>query len=163
MLDHGQQAQSGNLMASSLADILIARYAGYEKKETRAGWFPSAQYPAQDGGEHVAAVAMQHEFGNPAERIPPRPFMRPAIANKKQEWAKVVGGAVRQGLDANDTLELVGLHMQGDIKEAIGDVTTPSLSQRTIKARQSRGNFDTKPLNDTGHMIATLTSSVAEK
>jgi hypothetical protein len=150
-------------MARSLANILINRYKDYEKKEARVGWFPSSQYPEEDGGEYVAMVAVTQEFGDPSKHIPPRPFLRPTIKDESKKWAKIVGQSIRQQMSGDDVLELVGLQMQGDIKEAIGEVTTPALAPLTIKLRQERGNFDTHPLNDTGYMIATLINTVEEK
>jgi hypothetical protein len=50
--------------------------------------------------------------------------------------------------------------MQGDIRQTITEITTPPLSEFTLEQRLERGNSSEKPLNDTGYMLATLTSVV---
>jgi hypothetical protein len=145
---------------SSLLDRLLEIADDLENKQVKVGFFESSVYPT---GETVAEVAAQNEYGNPEEHIPARPFLRPTIANKKAEWAGIVNGLIRQGIQTGvmpDVLETVGLAMQGDIVQAIADVQEPSLSKRTLAARQSRGNDSTKPLNDTGYMIASVQSIV---
>lgn len=134
------------------------------KKTAKVGWFPTAVYP--ENGQQAAYIAVIHEFGDPSHNIPPRPFMRPTIATKKTEWAGIVTGLFRQGMTTGelpDVLEVVGLAMEGDIRQAIADVTNPPLKPSTMRARKRRGNNNDKPLNDTGYMIASLTSVVSER
>lgn len=151
-------------MSNAVLDNLerIAEELG--KKTAKVGWFPTAVY--SETGQPAAYIATIHEFGDPGHNIPARPFMRPTIAAKKGEWSGIVKGLFRQGMNSGempDVLEVVGLAMEGDFRQAIADVMTPPLSQRTLAARRKRGNNSDKPLNDTGYMIATLTSIVDDR
>ena len=155
-------------MASSLAKKL-ASYVAKSELKAKAGFFPSAKYPASMGGKYVAEIAFKNEYGGTGELhghktiIPPRPFFRPAIAENKKAWGEIVRLTLKRGGTIEDALEAVGLQMQGDIRDAMGAVTTPKLSDYTVKMRQSRGNNDTKPLNDTGYMRSQITHAVDSK
>ena len=139
-------------------------FSAMSKKQAKIGWFPSAQYPVEDGGNYVAGVALTHEFGSPAQHIPPRPFLRPTIANNKGDWIRTIKGLARQKRTTDeDVLEGVGLQMVGDFKDMIGHINNPKLAASTIAKRKERGNNSVKPLNDTGYMIATLTNTVESK
>ena len=151
-------------MSNAVLDNLERIAEELSKKTAKAGWFSSAVYP--ENGQQAAYIATIHEFGDTAHNIPPRPFIRPTIATKKAEWASIVTGLFRQGIATNtlpDVLEVIGLTMEGDIRQAIADVVSPPLQPSTLKARKRRGNNNDKPLNDTGYMIASLTSVVSER
>jgi hypothetical protein len=149
-----------------MASLLAKKLNGYIAKadlKAKAGFFPSAKYPASMGGEYVAEIAFKNEYGSPLERIPPRPFFRPAVADNKHKWSEIVRLTLKRGGTIEDALETVGLQMQGDIRDAMDAVTTPELSAYTIQMRQERGNNDTKPLNDTGYMRSQITHAVDSK
>ena len=142
-------------------------FADLSAKKAAVGWFPSSVYPVdperflgkyQSGGAPVAAVAFLQEFGS--KKIPARPFMRPTITKQSKHWGVIVSHLIKPDAQAEDVVELIGLRMQGDIREAIVEVTSPALSEFTLEQRQARGNSSEKPLNDTGYMMATLTSVV---
>lgn len=148
-------------MASLLAKKLSTYLTGAELS-AKAGFFPSAKYGEADGGEYVAEVAFKNEYGSPLDHIPPRPFFRPAVAENKKSWSEIVRLTIKRGGSVEDAMEAVGLQMQGDIRDALDDVTTPELSEMTLRLRQERGNSSTKPLNDTGYMRSQLTSTVSK-
>lgn len=104
--------------------------------DLQVGWFEGAKY---DADTSVAGVAAQNELGNPAQNIPPRPFMRPAIAENKAKWSKFIGRQVLRILnnqtDVKTTLEGLGLNVAGEIRKAITQVHNPALSEKTVKAR----------------------------
>ena len=133
-------------------------FADLAEKKAAVGWFPSSTYPEDQGGENVASVAFKQEFGD--RIIPARPFMRPTITKQSKHWGVIVSHLIKPDAQAEDVVELIGLRMQGDIREAIVEVTSPALSEFTLEQRQARGNSSEKPLNDTGYMMATLTSVV---
>ena len=54
-------------------------------KQARAGWFENAKY---ENGVSVAQVAMWQEFGT--GKIPPRPFMRVAVAENTKKWRELM-------------------------------------------------------------------------
>lgn len=160
-------------------DLKLKELDGYE---TSVGWFDTAKY---EDGTPVAGVAAVQELGYGP--IPPRPFMRPAEI-EANGWKDTAAFAAKKVLDGSFTgkqaMDYIGTVAEGDILEAIVDVTQPPLSEITLGLRKWKqdnpgekvtgsivgqvakqlkaGTLDTsgvsdKPLNDTGHMIATLT------
>lgn len=140
-----------------------------DKASGRVGWFPSAVY---EGGQPVAGVAMVQEFGSAKRGIPPRPYMRPTVAEKRPEWAKTVGQitkAAAQGKIApQDVMPALTMAAEGHIRAAITKVTSPPLSAATVAARKRRRADGgkgakasiAKPLVDTGILLNTLSSEV---
>lgn len=165
---------------------LKKRMKSLEEYSAQAGWFESARY---DDGVPVAQVAIYNEYGT--SRIPPRPFMRPTVESKKGEWARTTGKVVSQVLrgkmSAEQGMTLVAQKAAGDIRQTITQVFEPELSPVTVLLRQwrkegkditgktvgdasravaegQRGEgVTTKPLIDTGHMLATCTGIAVKK
>lgn len=130
-----------------------------EQTNAKVGFFDTAVY---EDGTSVASVAIQNEFGVPQKRIPPRPFMRPAKDNNSAKWKKTFLAGMKQG-DAKHAFNLVGMAAQGDIKEAIKEVTRPALATSTVEARlkgkkQGKAVALTiaKPLVDSGYMLTSV-------
>lgn len=152
----------------------------------RVGWFESAKY--QDGTP-VAGVAYVQEHGSQKRSIPARPFFRPAADENEQAWAKYaeqLARAVMAGkMPASALFEALALMAEADVRKKITLITEPPLSLLTLQARKYRrdggkvtgktlgtlarqrdagppdvSGVSTKPLNDTGYMLATLTSNV---
>lgn len=139
---------------------VIDALKGATGNELQVGWFSSANY---DDGVPVAGVAALNEFGN--AKIKPRPFMRPAIEDNQQAWAKLVEQGANAMLTGNTTMEDVfnglGLTVAADIKQAIIDGDHAPLSPTTLAIRRSKGNTNTDPLRDSGLLIATVTYEVS--
>lgn len=115
----------------------------------RVGFLAGATYP---DGKPVAMIAAIQEFGAPRAGIPPRPFFRNMIADKKKEWPAAIAGLLRDNnCDARRTLELTGQAVSGQLRQSIVDTNTPPLAPSTI----ARKGFD-KPLIDTGHMFNSI-------
>lgn len=123
-----------------------------------------------DDDTPVAYVAAIQEYGT--AHIPPRPFFRPTIAEKKKEWAKDVVNGISAGAAALDVLELVGMKAASDVKEKIGEITSPPLALSTLKARNRKAHnqskskpkaISIKPLIDTGLMQDSISSIVEDK
>lgn len=127
--------------------------------KSEAGWFESAHYPE---GPPVAYVAAIHEFGAPSAGIPPRPFMRPAMAQYGQEWmdalkqgaSAVVGGQA----GARDVMETVAMRAAFDIGKSLTAVTGPALKPATV-ARKGH----TKPLVETGQLMQSVTGRISNE
>lgn len=160
-------------------DLKLKELDGYE---TSVGWFDTAKYK---NGTPVAGVAAIQELGN--GKIPPRPFMRPAEikSNGWKDTAAFAAKKVLDGsFTGKQAMDYIGTVAEGDILEEIVNITQPPLSKITLGIRKLKqqdptlivtgatvgrvaaqlaaGTLDvsgvsTKPLNDTGHMIATLT------
>jgi hypothetical protein len=167
---------------------LIFKISSLGNVEGSVGWLKKERYP--DDGEYVAQVAYTQEFGN--SYIPARPFMRPAAINNKNKWQNTINKVSAQVLVGKLTneqaMQLVVSQAEGDVLESIKAVDSPPLSPVTIGARKYRregkkvtsstlkeirqkideGKLDlsgvsTKPLNDTGYMISTVTTNVEIK
>lgn len=112
-----------------------------------------------EDGTSVAYVATIHEFGAPEVNIPARPFMRPTVRTKKQEWIKTikdgVGQVVLGKMSAFDVLDVVGIQASADIQTTISNIYSPPNSPETIRRKGS-----SKPLVDTGLMLASVTNAV---
>lgn len=156
-----------------------------EGVETKVGWFETSKY---EDGRPVAAVAAGNELGIQSRNIPARPFMRPASIDNASAWSLVAQrGAqaiLRGDATAQQVMEALGLKSEGDIAKKISEIVSPPLSPITLGVRKYKqegkpvtgatigeiarllheglldvSGISTKPLNDTGHMIATLTHS----
>ena len=157
----------GNPMAlSDLADKINQ----LTKQKVKVGWFENMKYP--DTLEPVAQVAMKNEFGI---GVPARPFMRPAIVDNKQKWGTSAiiqaKNFVNDRIDKSGVYDGIGSIMIADIQEAIIAVQEPPLAASTIEKRRARYNMTaseptpvtlTKPLIDTGKMIASVSMQVTD-
>lgn len=111
----------------------------------RVGIINSATYP---DGKSVAQVAFDNEFGT--KKIPPRPFMRSTIAEKKAEWIAMVAPLVQQ-VGAEKAMLQLGEVIKGDIVFTILNLTNPPNAPSTIKKK----GFD-KPLVETAQLSRSL-------
>lgn len=162
---------------------------GIDNVQGKVGWFESAKY---EDGTPVAYVATIQEFGSPKNAIPPRSFMRKTISEKSGEWKALFTSAAKSILAGNETnesaVEKLGLRAAGDVRKTISTLTEPALSEITILLRQHRKDggtvtgktvgqaaaavgkestrplsVSTKPLIDSGIMLATLTNTTETK
>lgn len=171
------------------SSALTAAVKVLDGSQGRVGWFESAKTP---DGTPVAGIASVQEFGSPAKRIPPRSFMRSTSSDQAPAWAKFTEQAARavvQGKLAPDAMtEALALKAEGDVRRTISKIVAPPLSPLTLLARKERKagrkvtgktlgeltkrsdkgppdvtGVSTKPLVDSGLMLATLTSQVTKK
>lgn len=129
----------------------------------KVGWFASAKYP---NGTPVAYVAAIQEFGHGA--IPPRPFMRPTIAENDNRWRALLRAQMKtlaDGKKVKQVLTVLASTVEGNIAKAISKVTDPPLKQSTIDRRfhSKKGSVSVKPLVDTRLMFNSITSVVEDK
>jgi hypothetical protein len=122
-------------------------------KEVRVGFLEGATYP---DGTPVATIAAIQNFGAPSRGIPPRPFFSNLIARDGRDWSDQLARLLRQGHDARSALTLMGLYIEGGLRQSIVDTNAPPLAEATI----ARKGFD-KPLVDTGHMLQSVDSEVS--
>ena len=148
---------------SKLEQELAKRLKGFENKVAKVGWFPSAQYPDDEGGLHVAEAAIINELGAPAANIPARPFIRPTIEREGKGWAeqlqKGARAVMRGAISADEVLHVVGRKAASDIQKTISEVRNPPLAPSTLAKRRAGGYTD-QPLHRTGLMISTCTNTV---
>ena len=125
--------------------------AGLTNATLQVGFINGATYPT---GQKVATVAFYNEFGTP--KIPARPFFRRMIANEKPNWGKKLNGVLKAtGYDVNQSLSMLGMDIEGALRQSIIDTNDPPNSAATI-AKKGFNN----PLIDTSVMIKSITSEV---
>ena len=159
-----------------------------EGLEGKVGWFETARY---ENGLPVAQAAQWNEFGTSTAPARPfmRPTaieQKASWAETAAQLAKQVLKGVSNGFQA---MQILTLKAQGDVGKTIANLYSPPLSPVSIELRAMKKrdpglvitartvgiaaarvrepgyvtpDVSTKPLNDTGHMINTL-SSVVEK
>lgn len=159
------------------------------KTKVKAGWFSKHKYP---DGTPIAYVATIQEYGyhGGGVNIPPRPFMRPAEADHKKEWAMLSGRVASNYLAGKSGLDtdIVGESMVDGIAKAIISGSHTPLSQITLLLRKWRKEGTTinkstveqarrqlaehpetpvsansTPLHDTGAMLISLSYNVESK
>ena len=151
-------------------DPMINRLLGMKMKDARGyvGWFEDSKY---DDNTKVGDVAFWQEYGT-KRGIPQRPFMRPAKFHNEKNWTDLILQEVRkcykEGKPLSVAMERLGLVAQGNIQDEIRSVYEPPLKEATIKARLRRRGKQvvtasiTKPLIDTGVMLASVQHKVEE-
>lgn len=173
------EVRQSNPDAFQQLNVALKQLDGFEG---RVGWGEDAKY---EDGTSVAYVAAINELGKHA-----RPFMRPAAAKNEGKWRATAAHAANLILKGKMTgqagMSLIVQQAESDVLQSIVDVNSPPLSMVTLILRKWRregkritgalvgaaaamvrdgqkvdvSGVSTKPLNDTGHMIATLTSRV---
>lgn len=127
----------------------------YKEGVCRVGFFSNSRY---ENDVPVAFVGYCNEFGVPhgsGTRIPPRPFMRPALHQNKAKIIAELRSKYRQALkDNKDTmtvLNAIGEKVKGLIQEQILNTWEPRNAPSTIK----RKGVDA-PLRDTKVMLHSV-------
>ncbi len=138
-------------------DELKLRLDDLGKLKLTVGWLESARY---DNGTPVAGIAAVQEFGSPARGIPPRPFLRPTMAEKKASWAAWLEGQYKKVLAGETTskivLEKLGLSVVGQIKKAISTLQEPPLSPITLALRKHQ----LAGVNVTGGFVGAVAAAI---
>lgn len=154
--------------SSPAKDVLTKALEEADEFVAKVGWFSSSVYP---DGTPVAYVASIQEFGYPPKNIPPRLGFRELAKAKSNDWSALatkLGKRIVSGkMTMFDALTLIGGVAEGDLRKQISEVTSPPLKEATIEARrrrsasgEARTETGSKPLVDTGYMLATVTHLV---
>lgn len=130
----------------------------------KVGFFAEDKYP---DGTPVSEVAQIQEYGGINKEgvlIPERPFMRPCSEEKSDIWRLHFNSLIKKkGIGKiKECLEELSKLIEKDIKDSIDSVEEPELSKLTIKERQKRGNYSTKPLEDTKFMYDSVKGKIEE-
>lgn len=116
---------------------LKEKIAQIGKKQVRIGFPENATYP---DGTKVAYVATIQEFG--AGPIPPRPFLRPTIAEQREAWKKTLQRGYKAVVSDSISLEAMlaqfGMMAAGQVKAKIASIHTPPLSITTLLMRKAK-------------------------
>lgn len=138
-------------------NINLNQYGNIDVDSLDVGFFASATY---DDGTSVASVAATHEFGDPENNIPERPFFRQTMAQLERDLLPFLSTFVVSLGNFNVSRavgERVGSFAEGKVKRRIVDLRDPPNSPATIAAKGS-----SNPLIDTGHMRQSVTYKVNE-
>jgi hypothetical protein len=108
----------------------------------------------------MAAIAAIQEFGAPAAGIPPRPFFRNMIAEHSKDW----GGKLAEQLqvadyDAGQALGVMGLVIQGELRQSMTDTNSPPLSPVTLMLRKMQMAPENRVI--TGKVVGEAAARVA--
>lgn len=123
--------------------------------KVRVGFFESSKY---EGNLYVAQVARYNEFGL---GVPMRPFMRPAIHQRKSELVNLLRSKYKKAFKDNsntmEVLEVFGEYCKGLIQNQIINTNYPPNAPSTIK----RKGFNA-PLRDTHLMLNSVSHQEEE-
>lgn len=126
-------------------------------KETNAG---------RSGGNTNAGLLYENEQGSPAKHIPPRPVLKPALAQEdvKEEIGDMMKDAADAALDmgdidkAKDCFEKAGMLGRDACRNYITGGNLAPNAPRTIARKHS-----SQPLIDTGSMFGSISYAVRKK
>lgn len=104
---------------------------------------------------NMAQLASVHEYGSPKKGIPERSFIRSWVDNNQPEIMRRIERMVKGIIDGKVTPEIalktIGVFASGGIKKQLKSISTPPLSEKTIKEKGS-----SQPLIDTGQMRSSI-------
>lgn len=128
----------------------------FKEGVVRVGFFEGIRY---DEKRSVAQVAKWNEYGVPkniGSKIPARPFMRPAVFEKKQEYEALLRSEYKKAIkDKKNTMVVLrkfGEMVVEAIKDQIRNGNYAPNAPATIKAKGGRS----KPLIDTKLMLNSV-------
>lgn len=129
----------GDKLEQKLAEIAAKVSKG---GTLRVGFLEGATYP---DGTSVATVAAINNFGAPAAGIPARPFFTNWIADKSDAWGKQLARLlIDEKFDVEKALNLMGMGMSGQLRQAIINTNDPPNSPVTalLKQRFPLGDYE---------------------
>lgn len=110
---------------------------------------------------NLAEIASVNEFGSADGRVPERSFLRSTVDKNKTAYAGMAVAAVARaaepGGDIERELDLIGLRIASDVKQAIANGIGPANAEST-KARKGSD----KPLVDQGRLRAAIDHEVRD-
>lgn len=154
--------------------------SGAEVKITDTGWSLPADLLDLDGDEIQAGVldgadahggigtatlALIHEDGAPAARIPARPFMRPTFDQNADVYLDAVEDAVTRVIAGSSSAPLVAVadKVASDMRATIEQGRTGGPPLQPMSARRASGRRGGGlPLIDTGSLVAALQGQVVK-
>jgi hypothetical protein len=138
------------------------------KSEVLVG-IPESTAAREDEPEaNNASIGYIQETGSPLNNIPARPWLVPGVEDKRPEIVEVLRKATLAGIDGDAVkvqarLNQAGLMAQSAAQAKIRNGPFAPLSARTLEARRARGVTRTKPLIDTGKLLASITYVIRRK
>lgn len=176
MAESGATLTGGQALISRLQQM--AENAG-EGGTLRVGFLEGATESVSNVS--IPMIAAIHEYGAPRAGIPARPYFRPMIKDKSPGWGPAVAKILPAvDYDTDKALGQMGMGIKGQLQESIIALQSPPLSpvtlmlrkmrigrtnepttfamvqeaRRRVAAGESYGGVSTKPLIDSGEMLA---------
>ncbi len=156
---------------------LEARIRAMGKKKVVVG-VPAATNNLRNDELSNATIAAAHEFGVPGH-IPERSFLRSTLNENKDNATKMLTKELKadisQGNFSDKPFLIVGRSLAGEVKRKIIKGLSPELSDATKRMRIHKAKYlskkqkeervgrSTKPLYDTGNLLASITYEVRDK
>jgi len=122
-----------------------------------------------------ATLGYIHENGSPINNVPPRPWLRPGVADSQHLWLPYIKRAAEAALRGEDSEMMQNFHRAGmnavsATKVRIVAGIQPQLSPRTVAGRQAAhpsrkaaGAGDMTPLVDTAQMLNSISYVIKGK
>ena len=106
-----------------------------------------------------------HTNGSPANNIPPRPVVEPAIQDSKEEIGTLLKEAILKALEGDTGGAMAGMERAGTQGENAvkGWFTNPKngWAENAESTKKKKGS--SKPLSDTGQLRKSITHAVKKK
>lgn len=110
---------------------------------------------------NMASLALIHELGSAANKIPARPFMKQTRQRAEGRFARLLRRLYKQVVDGKvrpfDGLSKLGMAYEGEMKNTFTTGSFTPNKPATIKRKGS-----SRPLIDTGHLRQSITSKVVK-
>lgn len=103
-----------------------------------------------------ASLAYINEYGAPASRIPPRPFLIPGVNDNSKKAAKIIEMYLKRHDPIENAYAAAGMILVSGIKKKITSGLEPPLSPVTLSERKRKGFKGTKPLIETGQLVNSI-------
>ena len=142
------------------------------KGSVKVGLLDGSKNTRNDGEEMTnAEIGIVHEYGT--ERVPARPFIRPAFEKHYRAYLRdalqlVKGDKTRKPMRVSKVLGIFGAKLAADMKNFVtqGAPIPPPLAASTLKRKKKKTRRGSKreprPLIDTGRMIGSITWKVSK-
>lgn len=119
-------------------------------------------------GPSNADLAYIHETGSPSRNIPERPFLVPGMTDIRDEIAKRMRTAAIAALrgrveEVERQQNAIGLLCVSSVRRRLVQGPHAPLAPATLAARRRRGRTGTRPLVDTGQLLAAITYAIRRK
>lgn len=136
------------------------------KKQVLVG-IPEGENRQESGEPSNAQLGYLHHMGSPANNIPARPWLLPAIAGAQTKISGHLKKAAESALDgdmskADRHLHAAGMTAQNAAKAKLTNGPFRPLSKQRMQERLAKGQANPKPLLDTMQMRNSVTYIVKD-
>ncbi len=126
---------------------------------------PQEEAGREQNGITNAELLYIHTNGSPANNIPPRPIVEPAIQDSKEEIGTLLKEAILKALEGDTDGAMAGMERAGTQGENAvkGWFTNPKNNWAENAESTKKRKGSSKPLIDTGQLRKSITHVVKKK